>query len=170
MFIFGMTVEDVEALHKQGYNPRSYYERNPELRLAIDQLRTGFFSPEDPNLFTPLADNLLNHDRFCLMADFEAYVRSQEAVSQLYMDQRSWHRKALLNIAASGKFSSDRTIREYARDIWGVEPSDAVLPAPYETPLHEISQHLAAQNAATGRQSPSLTTPTGLGQPPFPLK
>lgn len=152
MFIFGMTVEDVEALHKQGYNPRSYYERNPELRLAIDQLRTGFFSPEDPNLFTPLADNLLNHDRFCLMADFDAYIRAQESVAQLYMDQRAWHRKALLNVAASGKFSSDRTIREYARDIWGAEPSDAVLPAPYETPLHELPQNMAQP---AGRQSPS---------------
>ena len=149
MFIFGMTVEDVEALHKAGYNPRKYYETNAELRLAIDQLRTGFFSPEDPDLFAPLADNLLNHDRFCLMADFEAYVKCQDEVAALYMDQRAWHRKALLNIASSGKFSSDRTIREYAREIWGVEPSDAVLPAPYETPLHEMPNPIVNSDRET---------------------
>uniref|UniRef100_A0A8C4MQC0 Alpha-1,4 glucan phosphorylase n=1 Tax=Equus asinus TaxID=9793 RepID=A0A8C4MQC0_EQUAS len=124
LFIFGMRVADVAALDKKGYQAKEYYEALPELRLAIDQIDNGFFSPKQPDLFKDLINMLFYHDRFKVFADYEAYVKCQEKVSQLYMNPKAWNTMVLKNIAASGKFSSDRTIKEYARDIWNVEPSD----------------------------------------------
>ncbi|PVD25614.1 hypothetical protein C0Q70_13273 [Pomacea canaliculata] len=132
IFIFGMTVDDVEKLHKAGYNSMDYYNREPELKQAIDQIGSGFFSPEDPNLFKDICNSLQYHDRFCLCADFNAYIKCQERVSALFKNQMEWAHKSLMNIAASGKFSSDRTITEYAKQIWGVDPSGIKLPAPSE--------------------------------------
>lgn len=132
IFIFGMNEEEVEALKKRGYNAWDYYNRLPEAKQAIDQINSGFFSPSNPNLFHDLTNVLLNHDRFFLLADFEAYVKCQERVSAMYTNQEEWTKMALLNIASSGKFSSDRTICEYAREIWGVEPTWEKLPAPHE--------------------------------------
>ncbi|XP_035693357.1 glycogen phosphorylase, muscle form-like isoform X1 [Branchiostoma floridae] len=134
IFIFGMTVDEVDELVKKGYKPREYYEKNEELRQALDMIRGGFFSPEKPDLFHDVVDALLNHDRFCLLADYEAYIKCQDEVSALYKDPMAWTKKCVMNIAASGKFSSDRTIEQYAREIWGVEPSDFVIPPPYEDP------------------------------------
>ncbi|XP_025872179.1 glycogen phosphorylase, brain form isoform X2 [Vulpes vulpes] len=130
LFIFGMRVEDVEALDQKGYNAREYYERLPELRQALDQISSGFFSPKDPHCFRDVVNMLLNHDRFKVFADYEAYVACQAQVDQLYRNPREWTKKVIRNIACSGKFSSDRTITEYARDIWGVEPSDLQIPPP----------------------------------------
>uniref|UniRef100_A0A8D0W954 Alpha-1,4 glucan phosphorylase n=1 Tax=Sus scrofa TaxID=9823 RepID=A0A8D0W954_PIG len=124
LFIFGMRVEDVAALDKKGYNAKEYYEALPELKLAIDQIDKGFFSPKQPDLFKDLVNMLFHHDRFKVFADYEAYVKCQEKVSQLYMNPKAWNTMVLKNIAAAGKFSSDRTIKEYARDIWNMEPSD----------------------------------------------
>ncbi|XP_070578509.1 glycogen phosphorylase, muscle form-like [Ptychodera flava] len=135
IFIFGMTVDDVTELHKKGYKSMDYYEKNPELKQAIDQIKGGYFSPWDQYCFKDVADALLYHDRFCLLADYEAYIKCQEKVSELYKDPVAWSRKCLLNIAASGKFSSDRTIEQYAREIWGVEPTRTKLPAPHEVPI-----------------------------------
>ncbi|XP_077536477.1 glycogen phosphorylase-like [Haemaphysalis longicornis] len=132
IFIFGMNEEEVEALKKRGYNAWDYYNRLPEAKQAIDQINSGFFSPSNPNLFHDLTNVLLNHDRFFLLADYEAYVKCQERVSAMYTNQEEWTKMALLNIASSGKFSSDRTICEYAREIWGVEPTWEKLPAPHE--------------------------------------
>lgn len=133
IFIFGMTVDEVEMRRREGYNPREFYEKLPELKLALDQIQGGFYSPEDPNLFHDIVDVLLNKgDHYMLLADFESYVKCQEKVDQLYNNPMEWAKKCLLNIAASGKFSSDRTIAEYARDIWNVEPSLEKLPAPFE--------------------------------------
>lgn len=137
IFIFGMKVDEVEALRKKGYKPRDYYEKNMELKQCIDEIASGFFSPEDPALFRDLASNLLNHDRFMLLADYESYIKCQERVSETYANQDKWLRKSLLNIAASGKFSSDRTIAQYAREIWGIEPNIDRLPPPYENPQKE---------------------------------
>lgn len=137
MFIFGMTVDEVEALAKRGYNPREYYEKNAELKQCIDEIASGFFSPEDPGLFRDLANSLLNHDKYMLLADYEAYIQTQERVSATYQNQDAWMRMVLMNIAASGKFSSDRTISQYAREIWGVEPTREKFPAPYENPQRE---------------------------------
>jgi len=127
----------VEALAKKGYNPREYYEKNAELKQCIDAIASGYFSPEDPGLFRELANSLLHSDKYMLCADYEAYIKCQDRVSALYADQEAWSRMCLLNIAAGGKFSSDRTIAEYAADIWGVELNREKLPAPYETPQSE---------------------------------
>ncbi|XP_041514570.1 glycogen phosphorylase, liver form [Microtus oregoni] len=124
LFIFGMRVDDVAALDKKGYKAKEYYEALPELKLAIDQIDNGFFSPAQPELFKDIVNMLFYHDRFKVFADYEAYVKCQEKVSQLYMNQKAWNTMVLKNIAASGKFSSDRTIKEYAKDIWNMEPSD----------------------------------------------
>uniref|UniRef100_A0A668S362 Alpha-1,4 glucan phosphorylase n=1 Tax=Oreochromis aureus TaxID=47969 RepID=A0A668S362_OREAU len=134
LFIFGMRVTDVEAVDRKGYNAREYYEHLPELKLAVDQIQAGFFSPGEPELFRDLIDMLLNHDRFKVFADYEAYVRCQEQVSELYKNPKEWTKMVIHNIAASGKFSSDRTISQYAREIWGVEPSDIKIPPPNEEP------------------------------------
>ncbi|XP_076803647.1 glycogen phosphorylase, muscle form-like isoform X2 [Clavelina lepadiformis] len=133
IFIFGMKVHEVEALDNAGYNAREYYERTPELRTALDQIASGFFSPDEPDRFAHFVDNLLNYDRFKLCADFEAYVECQDKVSEAFKDSEQWTKMCIANIAASGKFSSDRTIAEYAKDIWGVEVNkDLKIPAPHE--------------------------------------
>ncbi|XP_026674564.1 glycogen phosphorylase isoform X2 [Ceratina calcarata] len=132
IFIFGMTVDEVEALKKKGYNAYDYYNRIPELKQCIDQIQGGFFSPNNPDEFKGIADILLNWDRFYSLADYESYIRMQDHVGKVYQDESKWVEMAIQNIASSGKFSSDRTIEEYAREIWGVEPSWQRLPAPHE--------------------------------------
>ncbi len=118
-FLFGLTAAEVMALHKNGYRPRDYYERNAELKSVIDLISSGFFSPDHPELFRSLIQGLLDHDPYALLADFESYVECQKRVSETYLDQDRWTRMAVMNIARMGKFSSDRTIAEYAREIWG---------------------------------------------------
>ena len=105
---------------KAGYRPRSFYEKSPKLREVMDGLRDGRFSKGDRNLFAPIVDDLMNRDRFLVMADFDAYAAAQAEAGQAYADEARWGRMSLLNSARSGKFSSDRTIREYCRDIWKV--------------------------------------------------
>ncbi len=123
IYIFGNTVEEVEQLRKSGYNPNDYYYANKELKLALDQIKNGFYCPEEPNLFQPIIDALLhNGDYFMVCADYDAYVKKQEEVSALYRDEDEWNRKAILNVANMGKFSSDRTIMDYAEEIWQVKP------------------------------------------------
>lgn len=122
IFIFGLTSEEVRLYRASGYHPVRYYENNPELRQCIDMLRDGYFSPGDRDLFKPIVDNLLHNDYFMVMADYEAYLKTQEKVSAMYRDQEQWTRKAIINTANMGKFSSDRTIQEYVRDIWRVKP------------------------------------------------
>lgn len=133
IFIFGMTVDEVEQRRRNGYNPREFYDNNVELKLCLDQIQGGFFSPEDPNLFSDIIDALLNHgDHYMLLADYQAFIDCQGQVDKLFSNPMEWAQKALLNIAASGKFSSDRTIEQYAREIWNVEPTSGKLPAPFE--------------------------------------
>ncbi|XP_063240944.1 glycogen phosphorylase [Bacillus rossius redtenbacheri] len=132
IFIFGMTVDEVEALRRRGYDAYDYYNRLPEARQCIDQIQNGYFSPGNPDEFRDIADILLKWDRFYLLADYEAYVKCQDTVSEVYQDQAKWLEMAIHNIASSGKFSSDRTIEEYAREIWDVEPSWERLPEPHE--------------------------------------
>lgn len=123
IFIFGLTVEEASQLRRSGYNPLPYYSRNPELKVVVDMIGNGYFSPQQPQLFTPLVDNLLHHgDHYLLLADFTSYANCQERVSQAYCNQEEWVKKSILNVANMGKFSSDRTIQEYAREIWGVSP------------------------------------------------
>lgn len=132
IFIFGMTVDEVEALKRKGYNAHDYYNSNPEIKQLIDQIQNGFFSPGNPDEFKDIVDILLKWDRFFLLADYEAYIKAQEEVNRVYENQSKWLEKAIHNIASSGKFSSDRTIIDYGRDIWGVEPNYNKLPAPHE--------------------------------------
>ena len=121
IFIFGNTVDDVEKLRHEGYNPWDYYNSNDELKKALDQIKDGFFN-DDEELYQPIIDSLLHKgDYFLVLADYEAYVNKQAEVDELYKDQDEWNRKALLNTARVGKFSSDRTIRDYADEIWDVE-------------------------------------------------
>ncbi len=121
-FLFGLTAEEVYAKKAAGYNPMDYYNSNPELKLAIDRIASGFFSHGDPNLFKPLVDDLLLKDEYLLMADYQSYLDCQEQVSLAYRDQDNWTRMSILNVARIGKFSSDRAIREYCQDKWKVEP------------------------------------------------
>merc|ERR1719450_1638823 len=131
IFIFGMTVEEVTKLQEAGYNAFNYYNGNPELKQVLDMIRDGFFSPESPNEFKDIVDMLLHHDRFLTLADYTAYVTAQDIVNATYTDQAKWAKMAIMNIASAGKFSSDRTIAEYAREIWGMEPSWEKLPDPH---------------------------------------
>jgi len=132
IFIFGMTVDEVEALKRKGYNAWDYYHSNDELRQCIDQIDSGFFSPDNPDMFKDLHNSIMNHDRFLTLADYDSYIAAQEQVNKLYMNSNEWTKKCIMNIASSGKFSSDRTIAQYAREIWGIEPSWEKLPAPHE--------------------------------------
>jgi starch phosphorylase len=117
-FLFGLTTEQVTAKKAAGYNPWDYYNNNPELKLVIDRLSSGFFSHGDTNLFKPLVDSLLYHDEYLLFADYQSYVECQERVGNAYKDQDHWTRMSILNIARMGKFSSDRSIQDYLRTIW----------------------------------------------------
>jgi glycogen phosphorylase len=121
-FLFGLTAEDVTRLKTAGYNPRSIYESNPDLREAIDLINDGFFSNGDRELFRPLVESLLTRDDYMLLADYQAYVDCQQRVSDAYRDQNHWTRMSILNTARVGRFSSDRSIREYCRNIWNVSP------------------------------------------------
>ncbi len=121
IFIFGNTVDDVDHFRREGYNPWDFYNGNNDLKQVIDQIRDGFFN-EDRGLFEPIIDSLLNKgDYFLVLADYEAYVNEQAKVDELFKDQEKWNRMALLNTARVGKFSSDRTIRDYAEEIWDVK-------------------------------------------------
>jgi starch phosphorylase len=121
-FLFGLTAEQVYELKAKGYNPKEYYDSDPELREAVDQISSGSFSRGDRNLFKPLVDSLLYGDPYLLFADYRSYVESQEQVSLAYKDQARWTRMSILNVARMGKFSSDRSIKEYCDEIWKARP------------------------------------------------
>jgi len=117
-FLFGLSAPEVYALKAQGYRPMDYYNANHGLKDVIDLIRSGFFSRGDTELFRPLMDGLLYQDPYLLLADFQSYIDCQNKVSEAYRDTDRWTRMSILNTARSGKFSSDRTIREYCSDIW----------------------------------------------------
>jgi starch phosphorylase len=117
-FLFGLTAQEVQDLLRRGYRPRDFYEQNAELRAVLDLINGGFFEPEHPELFRPLVQSLLDHDPYLLLADFASYAECQRRVDEAFVDQERWTRMAILNVARMGKFSSDRTIREYAEQIW----------------------------------------------------
>jgi len=120
-FIFGLKAEEVSAL-RPGYNPREYYEKNPETRSALDLLSSGHFNRNEPGIFDPIRDMLLEHDTYMHLADLPSYLDAQKKIEMLYGNRDAWDRIAILNVARSGKFSSDRTIREYAEEIWKLRP------------------------------------------------
>jgi starch phosphorylase len=122
-FLFGLTVDQVHALKKRGYDPWEWYRNDRRLKAVLDALSGGVFSPGEPGLFRPVVDSLLNGgDTYFVLADFAAYLACQEEVDRAYADKERWTRMAILNVARTGKFSSDRTIREYAEEIWRVVP------------------------------------------------
>ncbi len=121
-FLFGHTVEDVAGLKAAGYNPRRYYDSNSDLREAIDQIGSGRFACGDGGLFSPLLDSLLHRDDYLVMADYAAYIDCQDRVADAFHDTSRWARMSILNSARSGKFSSDRAIRDYCNRIWNVKP------------------------------------------------
>ncbi len=127
-FTFGRTVEEVEQLWQDGHHPWTYYENNPELKQCIDMLYHGYFSPYDHDLFKGLVDALRNDGPYLVLADYDSYIECQDRVSELFRDEFEWTRKSILNTARSGKFSSDRTIQQYAEEIWQTAPVKADLP------------------------------------------
>ena len=121
-FLFGLTAKEVDEVKAGGYNPRDYYNSNPELKLVLDRISSGIFSHGDCTLFQPIVDNLLYQDPYLLLADYQSYIDCQDRVGEAYRDQKKWTRMSILNSARMGMFSSDRSIREYCTDIWKVEP------------------------------------------------
>ena len=125
-FLFGLTAEEVAQRKARGYRPRDVYESNPELREALDAIGSGLFSNGDRDLFQPLVHSLLEHDDYMLLADYQAYLDAQARASDAWGDRREWTRMSILNCARVGRFSSDRSIRDYCRQIWNIQPSDPV--------------------------------------------
>ena len=121
-FLFGLTVEEVKELKYEGYNPEQYYTYNKELRQAIERIASGYFSPGKPNLFQPLVASLLEKDEYMLLADYQSYIDCQERVNEAYRHPGHWTRMSIINSINMGRFSADRTISEYCREIWNVEP------------------------------------------------
>lgn len=137
IFIFGLTAAQVEQ-RRHGYNPWDIYNGDEEIRWALDLIQRDFFSMHEPRIFQPLIDSLLHGgDQYMILADLRAYIRAQERVDATWKDRTGWIRRSILNIARSGKFSSDRTVREYASEIWHVQPCHEVL-----TDLHSLNAAL----------------------------
>ncbi|MFP2910751.1 glycogen/starch/alpha-glucan phosphorylase [Pyxidicoccus sp. 3LFB2] len=126
-FLFGLTADEVIARKREGYRPRDVYNQHLELREALDLISTGFFSPEDKHLFKPLVDSLLEEDRYLVLADFPAYMAKQEDVVRAYQDADGWAKKCIINVARGGIFSSDRTIKQYAEEIWRIQKTPVEL-------------------------------------------
>lgn len=120
-FLFGLTAEELVKI-RSTYDPHKYYEENKELKEVIDQIHGGYFSPGSPQLFHPITESLFRYDPYFVLADYASYIQCQEKVNEIYRDQNRWTRMAVLNVARSGKFSSDRAIRQYAESIWGALP------------------------------------------------
>jgi len=120
-FLFGLSAEQV-VTSRGWYSPRWHYDNDPETRAALDMIFSDYFSRNEPGVFEPLRDTLLNYDHYMHLADLRSYLEADQQLVNLYNHPDEWARKAILNVASSGRFSSDRTIREYAADIWKVAP------------------------------------------------
>ncbi len=126
-FLFGLATDEVQALRDQGYRPGEYYESNASLKQSLDLIASGHFSNGDPALFQPLVQDLIHHDPYLVLADFQSYIDCQRKVSATWADPERWTKMSILNAVRMGRFSSDRTIRDYSRDIWRVEPNPVEL-------------------------------------------
>jgi glycogen phosphorylase len=128
IFIFGLRAKEVNELRSKGYNPWDFYHKSERLKNVMDLIASGFFSPEEPQLFRPIFDSMLNGgDRYMVMADFESYFECQKKVAEAYHDRDRWTKMSILNVANMGKFSSDRTIQQYTDEIWNVQPINIEL-------------------------------------------
>ncbi|MDN5881173.1 MAG: glycogen/starch/alpha-glucan phosphorylase, partial [Nitrosospira sp.] len=123
IFIFGLAAAEVAKVKATGYQPLDFYHANAELRAVLDMIGSGFFSPDEPDRFKPIIDALLHHgDDYLLLADYASYIACQKEVELAYQDREQWVRKTILNVANMGEFSSDRTITQYADQIWDAKP------------------------------------------------
>ena len=175
LFLFGLTVEQVQN-SQAWYNPHWHYEHEPETRAALDLIFSDYFSRNEPGTFAPIRDTLLtNGDHYMHLADLTSYVQAQDRLGDLYANRAEWARKAILNIASSGKFSSDRTIHEYATEIWKAEPCPSTLekqsvaegpaisplagkPAPKELLIDPAALATRLLRAQAGRNRPQPTS------------
>jgi starch phosphorylase len=121
-FLFGSTVEEIQEMKNTGYRPFDIYENDPEVKEIIDRILSGEFSRGDKNLFRPLVDSLLNQDPYFVLQDFRSYANRQQDAANAFTDPSYWTKMSILNVARMGKFSSDRSIREYCERIWKVVP------------------------------------------------
>ena len=122
IFIFGKTVEGIQELRDEGYNPYSYYEQEEELKAVIDWISSDYFSPDEGKVLSDLSKSLLEWgDPYFVLADYRSYIEAQDKVGEVYSDKSLWAEMAIRNVAGSGKFSSDRTIGEYAKEIWKLD-------------------------------------------------
>ncbi|MGM0444049.1 MAG: glycogen/starch/alpha-glucan phosphorylase, partial [Fibrobacterota bacterium] len=123
MFIFGLQNDDVQEIYRNGHNPYHYYETSERLRRVIDLISNNYFSQAEGDIFRDIVNNLLYEDNFLVTADFDAYCDAQDRVAELYLkNPEEWAKKSIINAANMGKFSSDRTIKQYAEEIWNVSP------------------------------------------------
>jgi starch phosphorylase len=122
IFIFGLKADEVAYMKETGYNPMDYYNKSESLQKILNMIQYNVFSKDEPGVFQPIIDDLLHKDNFFVMADFENYISTQLLVEQTYLDKKSWNKKSVYNVARIGKFSSDRTISEYAEEIWNISP------------------------------------------------
>ena len=121
-FLFGQTTDEVEATRAGGYRPSEFYEQNPALKEVLDFLLSDELSGGNRELFRPLHDNLLQQDPYQLLKDYQSYIDCQEQIHEVWRKPKEWARKSILNVANMGKFSSDRSIKDYCEEIWKVEP------------------------------------------------
>ncbi|MCZ8344379.1 MAG: glycogen/starch/alpha-glucan phosphorylase [Leptospira sp.] len=128
IFIFGLKTQEVFQIKERGYNPQEFIYQNEELHRVLLMIRENYFSLGEPGIFLPIYDSLFYSDNYLLMADFDSYDKMQDLVAKEYLDEATWTKKSILNVARSGKFSTDRTIREYAKEIWNVPTLDTILP------------------------------------------
>jgi starch phosphorylase len=124
-FLFGLTADEVEKTKARGYRPGHYYDQNPTLHEVIDFIASGALGQGDHELFRPIVEHLLNDDPFLLLADYQGYVDAQERVTTLWRDPQAWTRMSILNTARMGKFSSDRSIRDYCERVWNIKPGSS---------------------------------------------
>jgi glycogen phosphorylase len=122
IFIFGLLADEVVKLKSNGYNPRTYYEKNSELKKVVDMIATNFFNPKEIGIFDDMIRGLLNVDYYCLFADYQSYIEAQDKVAELYKNKVAWTKKSIYNVARVAKFSSDRSVKEYSEKIWKVKP------------------------------------------------
>jgi starch phosphorylase len=122
IFIFGLNTEEVLALREEGYYPQDHIKKNPSLRQVLEMIRINYFSKNEPGIFDPFVDSMLHHDYYLAIADFISYTEAHKHAGNLFTNQKSWTEKSILNVANTGKFSCDRTIRDYAQEIWKLKP------------------------------------------------
>jgi starch phosphorylase len=136
IFIFGLLADEVIKLKESGYNPNKYYETNTILKGVIDRIASNYFCKDEPGIFNPLVDNLLNDDNYCLFADFQSYIDIQDEINSVYQNVDEWTKRSIYNVARIGKFSSDRSVNEYAEKIWKVK----------QTPIKDITKKITGVN------------------------